>query len=157
MSMQEPHRTRLPNTRPSITHKRTACGVEFYTTVSFYEDDKRVRPAEVFVHLGKRGDLLSGVVDGLCITISLALQYGVPWEKLKAKFLETRFGAEDKGWQTGPGGTTVWHTSILDGIAKAVDWCIQERIDVTGLGEPAKEHPPHSPTPPVHEGDHATT
>lgn len=137
MTIQEPQRTRLPDVRPSITHKRTACGVEFYTTVSFYEGDNSVMPAELFVSLGKRGDVVAGLVDGLCITVSLALQYGVPWEKLSKKFIGQRFGADD------PEGL---HTSILDGIAQSVDHCIQARKDMVGFDEEPPEMPP--PTPP---------
>lgn len=139
MSIEEPKRTRLPDVRPSITHKRTACGIEFYTVVSFYEGDDFAKPAEVFVTLGKRGDVVAGLVDGLCITLSLALQYGVPWEKVRDKYLGQKFGGED-----GTGD----HTSILDGIAKAVDHCIATRLEVTGFGEePPREDPPPPPEP----------
>lgn len=141
MSIEEPKRTRLPDVRPSITHKRTACGIEFYTVVSFYEGDDFAKPAEVFVTLGKRGDVVAGLVDGLCITLSLALQYGVPWEKVREKYLGQKFGGED---------STGVHTSILDGIAKAVDHCIETRLSITGFGEeppPPAQEPPQPPTP----------
>lgn len=138
MSIEEPKRTRLPDVRPSITHKRTACGIEFYTVVSFYEGESSTHPGEVFVTLGKRGDVVAGLVDGLCIAISLALQYGVPWEKLREKYLGQRFGAEDG---------TGEHLSILDGIAKAVDHCIEERKRVTGFYDEPPQDPPSPPEP----------
>jgi len=123
--MIEPHRKRLPDTRPSITHKALVCGFEVYVTVSFYDEDTiRCNPAEVFSKLSKHGTEMSGLLDGFCIMVSLALQYGVPWTKIRDKFLGTRFGAADET-----------NKSLLDGLMKMVDRCIQERSDIIGEDE----------------------
>lgn len=81
-------RKRLPNTRPSITHKFSISGHEGYITVGLYEEGQ---PGEVFIKMAKQGSTISGLVDTIAILTSLALQYGVPIESLARKFQYTRF------------------------------------------------------------------
>lgn len=121
-------RRRLPNTRPSITVKRTICGSEYYITVGFYDDPTdgpRDTPAELFIKCPHHGSVTAGLIDGLCTAMSVAWQYGVPWEVNRSKFVGTRFGHADihEG---------VEQTSFLDGLAKAIDGIILERRKVTG-------------------------
>lgn len=80
-----------------------------YVTVNFFDDHQ---PGEVFVQLGKHGSELSGMIDALAVTISISLRYGVPWSVLSDKYRHTRFGQPEA-----EGG----YSSILDGIAKAID------------------------------------
>lgn len=127
--MQRKH---IPDTRPSMTHKRSACGIEFYTTVSFHEEVNAIRPAEVFVRLGKMGDITGGLVDALCTTTSIALQWGVPWESLKKHWRGHKFGLEDG--RVDQEGRPLY-TSIVDGIAQAIDHLIEERKRIVGLDE----------------------
>jgi len=82
------HRHRLPSTRMSETHKFSIAGHEGYLTYSMYEDGKL---GELFVRMSKQGSTLSGLLDVFAISVSLALQYGVPLKELAHKFIYTRF------------------------------------------------------------------
>ncbi len=84
------HRVRLPTTRESITLRREACGFVYFLRVGFYEDS--AEPGEVFCTVSKVGSDMGGIMDCLATTISIALQYHVPWRVLYGKYNETRFG-----------------------------------------------------------------
>ena len=81
-------RRRLPDERPSITHKFSIAGHEGYITVGMYEDG---RPGEIFIVMSKEGSVVSGLMDSFATSISLGLQYGVPLEVMIDKFSHTRF------------------------------------------------------------------
>ena len=81
-------RRRLPDERPSITHKFSIAGHEGYITVGMYEDG---RPGEIFIVMSKEGSVVSGLMDSFATSISLGLQYGVPLEVMVDKFSHTRF------------------------------------------------------------------
>jgi ribonucleoside-diphosphate reductase alpha chain len=49
------------------------------------------RPGEVFIKMAREGSTLSGVMDGLALSISIGLQYGVPLKALVDKLINTRF------------------------------------------------------------------
>src|SRR6516162_7059808 len=85
---QRAQREKMPYERASVTHKFSVSGHEGYITVGMYEDG---RPGEVFIKMAKEGSTLSGVMDGLALTISLGLQYGVPLKVFVDKLLNTRF------------------------------------------------------------------
>ena len=75
---------------------------------------KTARPGEIFIKMAKEGSTLSGVMDGLALTISLGLQYGVPLKVFVDKLVNTRFE---------PAGITAnanirFATSVLDYIAR---------------------------------------
>jgi ribonucleoside-diphosphate reductase alpha chain len=104
-------REKMPYERASVTHKFSVSGHEGYITVGMYEDG---RPGEVFIKMAKEGSTLSGVMDGLALTVSLGLQYGVPLKAFVDKLLNTRFE---------PSGITAnanirFATSVLDYIAR---------------------------------------
>ncbi len=104
-------REKLPTERASITHKFSVGGHEGYITVGMYEDR---RPGEVFIKMSKEGSTLSGVMDGLALTLSIGLQYGVPLKALVDKLLNTRF--EPSGITANP--NIRFATSVLDYIAR---------------------------------------
>lgn len=81
-------RKRLPDTRKSITHKFTVADQEGYITVGLYEDNT---PGELFVHIAKEGSTVSGLMDGIGILTSLALQYGVPLNDIARKMRHMLF------------------------------------------------------------------
>ena len=81
-------RRRLPDERPSITHKFSIAGHEGYITVGMYEDG---RPGEIFIVMSKEGSVVSGLMDSFATAISLGLQYGVPLQVMVDKFSHTRF------------------------------------------------------------------
>jgi ribonucleoside-diphosphate reductase alpha chain len=104
-------RHKLPSERRSITHKFSIGGHEGYITVGMYEDNT---PGEVFIKMAKEGSTLSGVMDGLALTLSIGLQYGVPLKALVDKLMNTRF--EPSGWT---GNQAIpYAKSILDYLAR---------------------------------------
>jgi len=68
-------RKKLPNDRPSTTHKFAIGGHEGYITVGMYEDGK---PGELFIVVSKEGSFVSGLLDSFATMVSIALQYGAP-------------------------------------------------------------------------------
>jgi ribonucleoside-diphosphate reductase alpha chain len=104
-------REKMPVERASVTHKFSVGGHEGYITVGMYEDN---RPGEIFIKMSKEGSTLSGVMDGLAMTISLGLQYGVPLKVFVDKLLNTRF--EPSGITANPNIRFV--SSVLDYIAR---------------------------------------
>jgi ribonucleoside-diphosphate reductase alpha chain len=104
-------REKMPVERASVTHKFSVGGHEGYITVGMYEDG---RPGEVFIKMAKEGSTLSGVMDGLALTISLGLQYGVPLKVFVDKLVNTRF--EPSGITPNPNIRFV--SSVLDYIAR---------------------------------------
>ena len=104
-------REKMPVERASVTHKFSVGGHEGYITIGMYEDG---RPGEVFIKMAKEGSTLSGIMDGLALTISLGLQYGVPLKVFVDKLLNTRF--EPSGITPNPNIRFV--SSLLDYIAR---------------------------------------
>ena len=81
-------RRRLPDERPAVTHKFRVGEQEGYLTVGLYDDGS---PGEVFVKISKEGSTVSGLTDAIAILTSIALQYGVPLDKLAEKLERTHF------------------------------------------------------------------
>ncbi|MGB2677864.1 MAG: vitamin B12-dependent ribonucleotide reductase [Candidatus Acidiferrum sp.] len=104
-------REKMPVERASVTHKFSVGGHEGYVTVGMYEDG---RPGELFIKMAKEGSTLSGVMDGLALTVSLGLQYGVPLKVFVDKLVNTRF--EPSGISANP--NIRFATSVLDYIAR---------------------------------------
>ena len=92
-----PRRERLPDTRPSITHKFSVAGHEGYITVGLYPDG---RPGELFITMAKEGSTIGGLMDCFGTAVSMSLQYGVPLEVYVNKFSHTRF--EPMGFTKNP-------------------------------------------------------
>ena len=92
-----PHRRRLPAERTAVTHKFDIAGHEGYITVGLYPDGQ---PGEIFLKMAKEGSTISGLMDTLATSISLALQYGVPLRDVVNKFAHVRF--EPSGFTGNP-------------------------------------------------------
>lgn len=86
-------RRRLPDTRQSVTKKITInhlteegsmASLDLYVTVGLYDDGT---PGEIFARAGKMGSTVSGLLDSVCICMSIGLQSGVPlaWYVTKLK------------------------------------------------------------------------
>jgi ribonucleoside-diphosphate reductase alpha chain len=90
-------RLKLPNERDSITHKFSVGGHEGYLTVGKYVDGT---PGEIFIKMAKEGSTLSGIMDAFALSVSIALQYGVPLRALVDKFVNSRF--EPSGYTGNP-------------------------------------------------------
>jgi len=106
-------RERLPDTRRSITHRvKIQSGprpVRLYITVGMYPPDPsapegsaaaRGRPGEVFLQVDEKGTTLSGLCIVGGILLSLCLQNGVGFEKIKEKLIHQEF--EPKGMTDNP-------------------------------------------------------
>ncbi|HYO43886.1 MAG TPA: hypothetical protein VES19_11875, partial [Candidatus Limnocylindrales bacterium] len=93
----KPHRRRLPAERTAITHKFEINGHEGYITVGLYPDGQ---PGEIFLKMAKEGSTISGLMDTLATSVSLALQYGVPLRDVVNKFAHVRF--EPSGFTGNP-------------------------------------------------------
>lgn len=78
----------LPPTRPAITHRFQVAGHKGYITVGLYEDGS---PGEIFITMAKEGSTLSGLMDALAATASLALQHGTPLYALCRRLCYMRF------------------------------------------------------------------
>jgi ribonucleoside-diphosphate reductase alpha chain len=104
-------REKMPVERTSVTHKFSVGGHEGYLTVGMYPDG---RAGEIFIKMSKEGSTLSGIMDGLALTISLGLQYGVPLKVFVDKLMNTRF--EPSGISANP--NIRFATSVLDYIAR---------------------------------------
>jgi ribonucleoside-diphosphate reductase alpha chain len=101
----------MPVERASVTHKFSVGANEGYITVGMYPDG---RPGEIFIKMSKEGSTLSGVMDGLALTVSLGLQYGVPLKVFVDKLVNTRF--EPSGISGNPNIRFV--SSVLDYLAR---------------------------------------
>jgi len=112
-----------------MTKKSYGCGFKFWTTVNFYEDTGL--PGEVFVAIAKEGSDIAGLVDSVCITLSIALQYGVPWDVLREKYKFMRFGASTADEDENP--------SIIHAIAVSIDDIVQEKHSQLALNKSADE------------------
>ncbi|QQG45766.1 MAG: vitamin B12-dependent ribonucleotide reductase [Candidatus Sungiibacteriota bacterium] len=130
----KPVRRRLPATRPSETHKFSIAGHEGYLTYSTYENGDL---AEIFIRMSKQGSTLAGLLDSFAISISIALQHGVPLKTLARKFVYGRF--EPAGYTENPAIQVA--TSITDYIFRylALRFLGQDDLDELGVKAPPKE------------------
>ena len=104
-------RHKLPSERDSITHKFSIGGHEGYITVGKYKDGS---PGEMFIRMAKEGSTLSGIMDAFALSVSVALQYGVPLRELVDKFVNSRF--EPSGYTGNP--RIRYAKSIVDYIGR---------------------------------------
>jgi ribonucleoside-diphosphate reductase alpha chain len=88
VGVARPTRRRLPKRRNSKTISFSVAGAEGYMTAGEYEDGT---VGEVFIKMSKQGSTLAGVMDAFSVSVSIALQYGVPLETYVAKFTNMRF------------------------------------------------------------------
>jgi ribonucleoside-diphosphate reductase alpha chain len=133
-----PLRHRLPDERPSITHKFDIAGHEGYITVGKYEDGQ---PGEIFIKMSKEGSTISGLMDSFATAISMALQYGVPLRVLVDKFSHMRF--EPSGFTKNP--DIPMAKSIMDYIfrwlaTKFLDGAAQQEVGIV-RPEPNEDAP----------------
>ncbi len=104
-----PTKRPLPPTRASETHKFSIAGHEGFLTYSIYDDGGL---AEIFIRMAKQGSTLAGLLDAFAITVSVALQYGVPLKSLARRFVYGRY--EPAGFTANPDIQVA--TSITDYI-----------------------------------------
>jgi len=85
------HITKLPEVREGLTKRVDACNFTYYLTVNFVGK----KPMEIFITIAKEGSAISGFIEALAITISIALQHDTPWETLSGKFANQTFEPRD--------------------------------------------------------------
>lgn len=132
-------RRRLPDERASITHKFTVSGFEGYLTVGLYEDGT---PGELFVRMSKEGSTVSGLMDAIATSISIALQHGVALSTLVDKFSRTRF--EPAGFTGNP--DIPMTTSVIDYIFRWLALKFISPASPVMAGPTRVEHAPVSQT-----------
>jgi len=128
-------RRKLPDERRAITHKFSINEHEGYLTVGLYEDGQ---PGEIFLVMAKEGSTISGLMDSLATSISIALQYGVPLQTLVDKFSHTRF--EPSGFTKNPEIPIA--KSITDYIFRWLASKFLSREDKAAAGVILRDEPP---------------
>ena len=86
--------------------------VKIYIQVGLYPDTNK--PGEIFLKADKMGSTISGLLDALSMSISVALQAGVPLEWFVEKMKNLQFSPA--GSTNIPGIRKA--TSIVDGLAR---------------------------------------
>lgn len=132
---------KLPKERSALTHRFQVAQLKVYVTVGLYPDRT---PGEIFIHVAKEGSTLSGMLGGLALAISMALQHGVPLRTLVDKFKGTRYD---------PSGVTDNQsipscTSIPDYIFRWMEmkFLAETTVDQFDAGSPhAEAEPPTIP------------
>ncbi|MFL5977040.1 MAG: vitamin B12-dependent ribonucleotide reductase, partial [Gaiellaceae bacterium] len=81
-------RRRLPEDRTEVGRKFRVGDYEGYIHVGLYEDGT---PGDIFVDIAKDGTTIAGLMNSLCIAVSMGLQYGVPPEVYVSKLTHMRF------------------------------------------------------------------
>jgi ribonucleoside-diphosphate reductase alpha chain len=81
-------RRRLPEDRVEVGRKFAVGDYEGYIHVGLYEDGT---PGDIFVDIAKDGTTIAGLMNSLCIAVSMGLQYGVPPEIYVSKLTHMRF------------------------------------------------------------------
>lgn len=89
--------------------------VKVYAQVGLYPDG---RPGELFLKADRMGSTLSGMLDALSMSISVALQAGVPLSWFVEKMRNLQF--EPSGPTSDP--KIRYATSIVDGLAKWLEY-----------------------------------
>ncbi|MEX1014298.1 MAG: vitamin B12-dependent ribonucleotide reductase [Candidatus Paceibacterota bacterium] len=126
-------RKRLPTTRKSETHKFSIVGHEGYLTYSMYENGDL---AEMFIRIAKQGSTMAGLLDSFAISVSLALQYGVPLKTLASKYIYSRF--EPSGVTENPDIQIA--SSIVDYIFRYLSLKFLSDDDLAGFGMARKNN-----------------
>ena len=111
-------RHRLPDERPSLTHKFQVGQIEGYLNIGLYPEGYGFgldgKPGEVFLTVSKQGSELSGFADAWATAVSLLLQNGVPLEHITRKFSYWAF--EPSGFTANPAIGRA--RSVIDYVAR---------------------------------------
>jgi len=128
-----PARERLPDERKALTHHFSVGGHDGYVTVGLYPDG---RPGEIFFRVTKEGSTVNGLMDSLGISMSMALQHGVPLKDLVRKLAHLRF--EPAGATNNP--RIRFAKSIPDYVARwlALEFLTEDERRAIGLEGPAE-------------------
>lgn len=92
-----PKKRKLSSERDATIHRFEVGGHVGYLTIGLYDDGA---PGEIFIKMTKEGSMLSGLLDAVAISTSVALQYGASIDDIATKHVHTRF--EPSGWTKNP-------------------------------------------------------
>ena len=134
-------RIKLPDERPSITHKFSVGGFESYLTVGFYPET--MQPGETFITTAKEGSTISGLFDTIATLISMCLQSGIPLKTLVRKFKDMRF--EPAGFTNNPNIPTA--KSVIDYVFRYIGTKYLNAEEREELFGPAGGHIVEEPPP----------
>lgn len=123
-------RRKLPDERPSMTHRFDIGGHKGYLNVGFYPDT--LKPGETFITVAKEGSTVSGLLDTIATLISICLQSGVPLKVLVKRFKDMRF--EPSGFTGNPNIPTA--KSIVDYVFRYLGMKYLSREDKEELFGP---------------------
>lgn len=124
-----PLRKKLEDEREAVNHEFQVGNLTGMIRVGLYADGT---PGEIFLDIAKEGSTLSGFADGFSLLMSLALQYGVPLEKIVEKLRDVRF--EPAGLTSRP-DIKKEATSVFDYIAcwlekKFLEKAVEAEVEV---------------------------
>jgi ribonucleoside-diphosphate reductase alpha chain len=104
---------KLPAKRSGITISSTIGKTKIWLRTGEYPDGKL---AEIFIDVYKEGTVVKSMMNMFAVSVSLALQYGVPLDKLVNKFTFTRF--EPSGMTDHPNVKIC--TSVIDFVFRVL-------------------------------------
>jgi len=107
-------RRHLPPDVDGSRHRFQISGCKGYLIMNEYPDGSL---GEVFLKLGKTGSTVGGLIDGFTQLLSLALQYGVPLDKMIRSFVHTKF--DPAGYTDNP--QVRFTDSLYDYMFKVLD------------------------------------
>ena len=107
-------RRHMPEDCDGRRHRFEIDGHKGYIIMNEYPDGTL---GEVFLKFGKNGSTMGGLIDGFTQLLSVALQYGVPLDKLVRSFIHTKF--EPSGFTRNP--HVRFADSLYDYIFKVLD------------------------------------
>ena len=81
-------RKKLPDRRGGYTQKMIVGGQSVYLRTGEYPDGTL---GEIFISMGKEGELISSLLNSFCIAISIALQSGSKLEDFVKNFVYSKF------------------------------------------------------------------
>ncbi len=136
----QPAKKRMPSERKAITHRFKVGNQEGYLTVGLYDDNS---PGEIFITVSKEGSTIAGLMNAFSISLSVALQYGVPLKDYIRKFIHTRF--EPAGWTENEQIPVA--KSVIDYIARWMALKFLKKEDLRELGMITEETTADEVTP----------
>ena len=107
-------RRHMPTNCTAKRHRFEIGGHKGYILISEYEDGT---PGEVFLRFGKSGSTMNGLIDAFTQQLSIALQFGIPLDKLIRSFVNTKF--EPAGFTRNP--HIGFAQSLVDYLFKFLD------------------------------------